>query len=190
MTVAAAAAAAGPAMWVEGSASLAAWLDEPGLVGEHDGLDAVAEAELGQYPPDMDLDGSLGQVHLAGDLAVGEPGGEPGEDGAFPVGELAEQGIPVGLLAGGREQGDELVDEPPGRGGGEDRLTAGHGADGGEQFGRRGVLEEESAGAGLEPGEDVLVQVEGGEDQDLAGRGGGGDRGGRLDSVHAGHPDI
>src|SRR5215469_983890 len=65
----------------------------------------------------MDLDGSLRQVHLAGDLAVGSPGGEPGEDGPFPVGELTEQGIPVGLLAGIREQGDELVDEPPGRGG-------------------------------------------------------------------------
>src|SRR5262245_4067038 len=157
---------------VEDSASLAAGLDEAGLIGQHDGLDAVAEVELGQYPPDMDLDGSLGQVQFGGDLAVGEPGGEPGEDGSFPVGELAEQGIAVGLLAGAGEQGDELVDEPPGRGGGEDRLAAGHGADGGQQFSGRGVFEEESAGAGLEPGEDVLVQVEGGEDQDLAGRGG------------------
>jgi hypothetical protein len=49
---------------VEDSTSLAAWLQEAGLVGQHDGLDAVAEVELGQYPPDMDLDGSLGQVHL------------------------------------------------------------------------------------------------------------------------------
>ena len=110
---------------VEDGASLAARLDEAGLVGQHDGLDAVAEAELGQYPPDMDLDGSLGQVHLAGDLAVGQADGEPGEDGPFPVGEPAEQGIAVGLLAGVGEQGDELVDEPPGRGGGEDRLAAG-----------------------------------------------------------------
>src|SRR5262249_48647750 len=75
---------------VERSAVLAAWLDEAGLVGQHDGLDAVAEVELGQYPPDMELDGSLGQVHLTGDLAVGQPGGEPGEDGLFPVGEFAE----------------------------------------------------------------------------------------------------
>src|SRR5215471_7058898 len=163
----------GPGPWQEAggagdSGSLAAGFDEAGFVGQDDGLDAVAEVELGQYPPDVDLDGSLGQVHLVGDLAVGEPGGEPGEDGPFPAGEPAEQGIAVGLLAGVGEQVDELVDEPPGRGGGEDRLAAGHGADGGQQFSRRGVLEEESAGAGLEPGEDVLVQVEGGEDQDLA----------------------
>src|SRR5262249_60431945 len=97
--------------------SKAARLDEAGFVGEHDGLDAVAEVKLGQYPPDVDLDGSLGQVHLGGDLTVGQPGGEPGEDGPFPVGELAEQGIAAGLLAGVGEQGDELVDEPPGRGG-------------------------------------------------------------------------
>src|SRR5262252_3660631 len=100
----------------QSGSSNAARLDEAGLVGQHDGLDAVAEAELGQYPPDVDFDGSLGQVHLAGDLAVGEPGGEPGEDVPFPVGELAEQAIAAGLLAGGGEQGDELVNEPPGRG--------------------------------------------------------------------------
>jgi hypothetical protein len=47
-------------------------------------------------------------VHLVGDLAVGPPGGEPGEDGPFPVGEPAEQGIPVGLLAGAGQQGNEL----------------------------------------------------------------------------------
>src|SRR5262249_22275787 len=86
-----------------GGGSLAAWLDEAGFVGQPDGLEAVAEVELGQYPPDMDLDGSLGQVHLAGDFAVGQPGGEPGEDGPFPVGEPAEQGMVVGLLAGGGE---------------------------------------------------------------------------------------
>src|SRR5262249_25485584 len=140
---------------------------------QHDGLDAVAEVKLGQYPPDVDLDGSVGQVQFTGDLAVGEPGGEPGEDGPFPVGEPAEHGMPAGLLAGAGEQGDELGEEPPGRGGGQDRLAAGHGADGGQQVRGRGVFEEEPAGAGLEPGEDVLVQVEGGEDEDLAGRGGG-----------------
>jgi hypothetical protein len=41
---------------------LAAGRDEAGFVGQHNGLDAVAEAEFGQYPPDMDLDGSFGQV--------------------------------------------------------------------------------------------------------------------------------
>src|SRR5262249_42623482 len=121
---------------------------------------------------------------------VGRGGGGGGEGGRFPVGELAERGVGAGLLAGAGEQGDELVEEPPGRGGGEDRLAAGHGADGGQQVRGRGVFEEESAGAGLGPGGDGLVQGGGGEGQDPAGRGGGGDRGGRLDSVHAGHPHV
>ena len=95
----------GRRQWGAGDgASLAAGLDEARLVGEYNGLDAVAEVELGQYPPDVDLDGSLGQVHLVGDLAVGAPGGEPGEDRPFPAGEPAEQGIAVGL-AGAGEQG-------------------------------------------------------------------------------------
>ena len=84
----------------------------------------------------------------------------------------------------------ELVDEPAGRGGSQDRVAGGHRADGGEQVCWRCVLEQESAGAGLEPGEDVLVQVEGGQDQDLGCRVDGGDRGGRGDAVRAGHPDI
>jgi hypothetical protein len=38
------------------SGGLASWSDEAGFVSQHDGLDTVAEAELGQYPPDVDLD--------------------------------------------------------------------------------------------------------------------------------------
>jgi len=51
------------------------------------------------------LDGAFGQVQLGGDLAVGEPGGELGEDGLFAVGELAEQDIPVVLPAGSGSRG-------------------------------------------------------------------------------------
>ena len=32
--------------------------------------DAVTEAELGQYPSDVHLDGPFGQVEIGGDLAV------------------------------------------------------------------------------------------------------------------------
>src|ERR1700733_7143191 len=92
---------------------LASWCDEAGFVGQHDGLDTVAEAELGQYPPDVDLDRAFGQVQPGGDLAVGSPGGELGENGSFPVGELAEHRVAVLLLARVGEQPGELVDEPP-----------------------------------------------------------------------------
>jgi hypothetical protein len=39
---------------------LASWCDEARFVGQYDGLDTVAEAELGQYPPDVDLDRAFG----------------------------------------------------------------------------------------------------------------------------------
>jgi hypothetical protein len=54
--------------------------------------------------------------------------------------------------------------------GGEDRVSVGDRADSREQFSRWRVFEQESAGAGFEPGKDVLVQIEGGEDTDLVGR--------------------
>ena len=79
---------------------LAARCDQAGLIGQDDGLDAVAEVELGQYASDVDLDGSFGQVQVVGDLTVGSPGGEPDEDGLFPIGELAEQDIPLVLPTG------------------------------------------------------------------------------------------
>src|ERR1022692_2425309 len=133
----------------------AARCDEARFVGQHDGLDTVAEAEFGQYPSDVDLYGPFGQMQVGGDLAVGSPGGQLGEDGSFSAGELAEQGVPVVLPARIGQEGDELVDEPPRRCGCEHRVAAGDGADGGEQISRWRVFEEESAGARLESGEDV-----------------------------------
>jgi hypothetical protein len=93
----------------------AARRDQAGFVGQHDGLDPVAEVELGEYPPDVNLDRALRQVQGRGDLPVGPAGGELGEDGSFPVGELAEQDILVMLPARIGQQGGELVNEPPRR---------------------------------------------------------------------------
>ncbi len=39
----------------------ARWGDQAGFVGEHDGLDADAQAELGQDPADVNLHWALGQ---------------------------------------------------------------------------------------------------------------------------------
>jgi len=44
---------------------------QPGFVGEHDGLDAVAQAELGQDPSDVNLHCAFGQEQAGRDLAVG-----------------------------------------------------------------------------------------------------------------------
>jgi hypothetical protein len=41
----------------------------------------------------VDLDRAFGQVQPGGDLTVGPPGGELGENGSFPVGELAEHRV-------------------------------------------------------------------------------------------------
>ena len=42
------------------AATLPAWADEAGLVGEHNRLRAIAEVQLGQDPADMGLGGLLG----------------------------------------------------------------------------------------------------------------------------------
>src|SRR5215469_4929466 len=91
---------------------LATWSDQAGLVGQDDGLDSVAEVELGEYAPDVNFDSSFGQVQVVSDLTVGSPGGKLHEDGLFTVGELAEQDIPVLVVPRIGYQGDELVDEP------------------------------------------------------------------------------
>ena len=50
---------------------------QPGFAGEHDGLDPVAQAELGQDPADMNLHCALGQEQAGRDLAV-RPDRSPG----------------------------------------------------------------------------------------------------------------
>ena len=65
-------------------------------------------------------------------------------------------------------------------------VAAGDRADRGHQLGRRGVLEQEAAGAGAQRGEGVLVQVERGQDEHLGRAGAGHDPPGRLDAVQPG----
>src|SRR5262249_60249999 len=86
----------------------------------------------------------------------------------------------------------ELSDEPPRDAGREQRLAARHLADGAYQVGRLGVLDEEPARARAQRLEDVLVQLEGGEDEDLdAGqRLVAGDPTRRLQPVDTGHADV
>jgi hypothetical protein len=44
---------------------------EPGLVGDHDGLRTIPQAELGEHAGDVGLDRVLAEHELAGDLGVG-----------------------------------------------------------------------------------------------------------------------
>src|SRR6202020_2290943 len=73
---------------------------------------------------------------------------------------------------------------------GQDGVAGRDGADGGDQVGGLGVLEQEAAGAGSQAGVDVVVEVEGGQDQHLGRQPGGHDVASRLDAVVAGHPDV
>lgn len=99
-------------------------LDDAAFVGEYDGLDAVPQAELGQYPADMDFHRALGQEQAGRDLAVGQAGGDTGEDVLLAAGE----GLPYldGVLAAGwfgRLGGGELADEAAGGGRPQDGAT-------------------------------------------------------------------
>jgi hypothetical protein len=50
-------------------------------------LDAVAQAELGQDPANVDLHRALGQEQAGRDLAVGQASRDAGEDVLLAVGE-------------------------------------------------------------------------------------------------------
>jgi signal transduction histidine kinase len=66
--------------------------DESGLVGEHDRLHAVAQAELGQDARDVRLDRVLGEDQLGCDLGVGEPARDKAKDLDLALCELGEHG--------------------------------------------------------------------------------------------------
>src|ERR1700733_954251 len=140
---------------------------ECGFVGEYHGLNAIAQAELGEYPADVDLHGALGQVQAGRDFAVGHARGDMGEDVLLTAGES----LPdlVGTTAAGRLwlPTGELADEAAGGGRGEDRVAGGDSADRVGQVIRLRVFEQETAGPRAQPGVDVVVQVEGGQDQDF-----------------------
>ena len=72
----------------------------------------------------------------------------------------------------------------------EQRVAAGDDADRGDELLGRVVLEHEAAGAGAERLVDVLVEVEGREDEDPRGGVGGEDAPGRLEPVELGHADV
>ena len=61
------------------------------LVGEHYGLDPVAEAELGEQAGDMGLDRGLRDEQRGRDLGVRQPGGEQPEYLDLPRGQQGER---------------------------------------------------------------------------------------------------
>ena len=88
--------------------------------------------------------------------------GDQDEDFGFAFGELGELGGRVGWC----RCGGEALDEPAGDAGGEEGLAGGDDPDGVEDVFWSGVFEEEPAGAVAQRLVDVVVEVEGGEDDD------------------------
>ena len=80
----------------------------------------------------------------------------------------------------------DLVEQLAGDRGGEHGVAGGDRAHRLDDLARRRVLEQEAAGAGAQRLDDVLVEAEGGEDEDALTR----QAAGRLDAVHARHPDV
>src|SRR6478609_8298079 len=75
---------------VAGGMSSGAGRDESGLVGEDDGLNAVAQAQLAQDRAEVRLHRPLGEVEPSGDLLVAEALADGDEDLALAVGEAPE----------------------------------------------------------------------------------------------------
>src|SRR5690349_11536797 len=59
---------------------LVAGSHDPRLVGEHDRLDAVAQAQLAEDARDVALDGRFAEKQLAGDLGVRHPARDQPQD--------------------------------------------------------------------------------------------------------------
>lgn len=60
--------------------SVVAGRDESGFVGEHDGMDAVAEGEFGEYVRHVGFDGRFAHDELGGDFGVREAACDQRED--------------------------------------------------------------------------------------------------------------
>ena len=84
----------------------------------------------------------------------------------------------------------ELLDHAPCHGGRERRLTAPHDADRIEQVVGGSILQQEAGGARAQRRKDVLIKVEGRQNQDASGRLIVDELPGRCEPVQFGHPDV
>jgi hypothetical protein len=162
--------------------------DEPGLIGQHDRLDPVAQSQLAQDPGHVGLHRRLAQRQRRGQLGVAQPPRDQAEHLELPRREHGQTLVIVSRR--------EPLHQAAGDGRGEQRVAPADQPDRGDQVLGGDVLEQEAAGPGGQRRVDVLVQVERGEDDDphfgllpvspLRGQ----DPPGRLEPVHLGHPDI
>lgn len=72
------------------STGIVAWAYQPGLVGQYDGLDPIAELEFGEEPGDVGLDRRLAEGQLRRKFGVAQAAGEQPQDVEFPGGEMGQ----------------------------------------------------------------------------------------------------
>src|ERR1700722_16584685 len=169
------------------------WLagaDDAGFVGDDDELGPGAGAELEHGPVDVGLGGEGGDEEPCRDVVVGQASGGESHGLAFARGEGVQ---PTGRVVGRRGGlGEVAGDEALGGGRGEQGFPCGDHADRAKQLSRVGALAEEAAGARAQRLGDVLVVLEGGQDEDLhvGGSRAGGDHSGGGQPVEVGHADV
>ena len=103
----------------------------PAFVGEDDGLDAVAEVELGEDAGDVALHGGLAEVEVAAISALDRPRARSrrtSSSRALSVGDRA------GRPAAGRRAAAEVFDQAAGDRGREQRIACSDRADGGGEL--------------------------------------------------------
>ena len=129
---------------------------------------------------------------MRGDLRVRHALAHEHEDLFLARGQRVDPRVRAGLgrRVRARQRGGEHLQHPLGDARRDDRLPGGHGADRLGELGGPSVLEQEAGGPGAQPGEGVLVQVEGGQDEHARARALLGDALGGLDAVHTRHAHV
>jgi hypothetical protein len=100
--------------------------DDAVLVGVDGDLHPVAQAEFAEDAGDVALDGGLAEVKAGCDLGVGQALGDQPDDAEFAFAEVPGRS---GRRGAGWETVAEVLDQPPGDGGGQEGFAGGHRAD-------------------------------------------------------------
>jgi len=174
----------GRPVFLEDVARVTAGPDQPGLVGEHDELGAVAQVVAREHFADVALDRGLGEVQLGGDLLVRQTPGHAAHHVGLPLGQPERGAVAARLL------GQVALDESLGDPRGEQRVAGGHCSDPAPELLARDALEQEAAGSGAQGGEDDLVELHCGQHQDPGLPAERNDLPRRVDPVAAGHPHV
>jgi hypothetical protein len=150
-------------------------MDYTALNGDGCGLRAVGDVELAEKIVDVGFYGGFADVEVDGDLFVGAAGYDAFEDGE---------------LAGGKGLAAHAFGQLFGDGSGDAGLAGVDGLDGGGELFDGHALEEVGLSSGLQGAEDVLIAVEGGEDDEAGCGVFGADADDGVDAAESGELEV